>query len=294
MTTYIGSGPYCYASTVSMMMGGQWAPALIETLTGAAFGFQVVEGVPYFDPVGWDPDQGVDQALGLLGWSSERRTYSDAESAYADLVRLVARGPVFVGPIEMGLLAHQPGPDRPMGADHFLTVLAADHEGVLMHDPEGFPYAWLPAEVFVSAWGSPISYCHGRFPLRTGFHQNAAITEADAISALLPLAARWADQPANSLGLRAFGTEAAAGLEAGTNAVLTEFSLRLAARRRIDAAQALREYPRLAELLDRQARLLGRAQYVALRSRGGDLAALLNETADLHEAITRELRAAVS
>jgi hypothetical protein len=48
-------------------------PSAIEVLTGAPFGAQVVEGaLPYFDPLGWEPDLGLDQAVGLLGWSCRK------------------------------------------------------------------------------------------------------------------------------------------------------------------------------------------------------------------------------
>ncbi|WP_053207720.1 hypothetical protein [Jiangella muralis] len=252
MTAYVGSGPYCYASTLATVAGRGWPAAVVETLTGSAFGYQLYDGVPYFDPAGWDPDLGVDQALDLFGWTSERRTYDDGETAYRDLTALAADGPVFVGPLEMGLLLHQPGPDRPLGADHFVTVLAADAEGVLMHDPEGFPYAWLPKDAFIAAWASPIAYCVGRFPLRTAIRPVAAAGVEAALAASLPRAAVWAAAPENAAGLRDLAGRAAAGLDDEVTTVLADFSLRLAARRRVDAAQTLRPLDApLAGLLDR-------------------------------------------
>jgi hypothetical protein len=68
MTAYVGSGSYCYASTLATVAGRGWPPGMIETLTGSAFGFQTVEGVPYFDLVGWDP------VVGLTGAEMQGRT----------------------------------------------------------------------------------------------------------------------------------------------------------------------------------------------------------------------------
>lgn len=68
-------------------------------------------------------------------------------------------------------------------------MLAADAEGVLMHDLQGFPYAWLPRAAFVAAWGEPDRLQRGRFPLRTAIRPVAERETAAALAASLPLAA---------------------------------------------------------------------------------------------------------
>ena len=138
MSVYVGSGPYCYANTLSMVLDDGWRPGLVQTLTGSPFGFQMVGPLPLFDPAGWDPDTGLDQALTLLGWESDRETFPSAGEAFERLTKLTKDGPVFVGPLKMGLLLHQPGADRPIGADHFVAVLDAGPDGVTMHDPQGW------------------------------------------------------------------------------------------------------------------------------------------------------------
>ncbi|WP_459545676.1 hypothetical protein [Nocardia sp. X0981] len=290
MSAYIESGPYCYSSALSTAMGGAWSPSFLEVLTGSAFGFQIIGGVPYFDPAGWDPDRGVDQALALLGWESERLVFDNDVSAYAELMRLTATSPVFVGPLEMGLLLHQPGSDRPFGADHFVTVLAADADGVLMHDPQGFPYAWLPREAFLAAWAGPIEYCLGRFPLRTGFDKVADRSAAEVVHDLLPLAAAWARDLENSVALRDLAQRARAGLDRETATILGDFSLRVGARRRLDAAQELSD-PTISGLLDEQARALGKAQFAVVAGERRLLGDLLERTADLHDELAEALRA---
>lgn len=71
--SYIGSGPYCYANSLAMVLGpGAPHPSAIEVLTGSPFGLHVRSGLASFDPLGWDPDMGVDAALDLLGWACER------------------------------------------------------------------------------------------------------------------------------------------------------------------------------------------------------------------------------
>lgn len=118
-------------------------------------------------------------------------TFGSGEEAFRRLTVLCGSGPVFVGPLEMGLLLHQPGSDRPIGADHFVAVLDAGPGGVTVHDPQGHPYAWLSRDAFLAAWGSDtIGYGSGRFPLRTTFRRVTDRTEQDAVCDLLPLAHR--------------------------------------------------------------------------------------------------------
>ena len=299
MSVYVGSGPYCYANTLSMVVDNGWRPGLIETLTGSPFGFQMVGPLPLFDPAGWDPDSGLDQALSLLGWVSDRESFASADEALERLAALSMDGPVFVGPLEMGLLLHQPGSDRPIGADHFVAVLDAGPEGVTMHDPQGHPYAWLPLDSFVAAWGSDtIGYGTGRFPLRTNFREVAVRTQQDAVRDLLPLAHQWArgdhaPGEGHAVGLRDLADRAEVGLGLPALPVLQNFSLRLGARRRADAARELAAWPEIAGVLDAQARALGRAQFAAIREDSAVLAATFRKVADLHDALVDALGSAV-
>lgn len=295
MTGYLGSSPYCYANALCMSAGAGWSPSLVETLTGSAFGVQMLGPVALFDPVGWDPDAGVDQALELLGWTGERETFDDAAAAMARLGELCRSGPVFVGPLEMGLLSHRPGCDRPIGADHFVTVLSCEGGAVMMHDPQGHPYARLPQAEFASAWGSEtLGYGQGRFPLRAGLRPLTPHSAEEALAALISRAHRWADasndgEEGNAAALRALAAQCRTGAEQATLSVLATFSLRLGARRRADAALALAAWPDVAGVLDRQARVLGGAQLPAVRSDGGALADAFETMADLHAALVTAL-----
>ena len=55
MRPYIGSGPYCYANSVAMMLGpAAPTPSVIEVLTGSPFGFQLLGGqLPLFSTTSW-------------------------------------------------------------------------------------------------------------------------------------------------------------------------------------------------------------------------------------------------
>lgn len=300
---YIGSGPYCYANALALQIGAEMpSVGTLETLTGSPFGFQLIAGqVPLFDPYGWDPDVGLDQALQLLGWTSERMTFDSPGAALEGLRETCEDGPVFIGPLEMGLLLHQPRASGPVGADHFVTVVGIDAENVTFHDPEGYPWSQLPHQVFLDAWkGDSVAYAHGDWPLRTNFRRHHVVDEADALRALLPEAATWArgraiPMPPGSLagaeGLRYLADLAEAGLPENMRQMLISFSIRLGSRRRSDAAVALNSIGEhdIANILQEQAKAIGAAQFLLIADQRAKLAQAFRESADLHEQLVAKL-----
>ncbi|RBO82937.1 hypothetical protein [Nocardia puris] len=69
----------------------------------------------------------------------------------------------------MSLLTYRPGRPAPIGADHYVVVLEAGPRTVLLHDPQGHPFATIPAEDFLTAWRAddiayspPLSSCAPR------------------------------------------------------------------------------------------------------------------------------------
>lgn len=173
---YIGAVPYCYSNSFSMMFGRD-APdtAVIEFATGSPFGMQLVGGtLPFFDPYGWTPEAGFDGALEAMGWISASENGGTPQEALDRLKAALAEGPVWVGPVEMGWLRHQPGKDGPMAADHYIVVLAVENGRVKMHDPEGTPLRVLATRRFHGrlAGGNPgprpALYDADWFPARAG------------------------------------------------------------------------------------------------------------------------------
>ncbi|MDH6195390.1 hypothetical protein M2272_002030 [Mycobacterium frederiksbergense] len=288
---YIGSGPYCYANSLAMMLG-QHSPALLEFATGSAFGMQVDNAdLPFFDPCGWTPEIGVDTALRAVGWQATTHSGGDEESALARLTDALETAPVFVGPVEMGYLGYQPGAAGPIGADHYLVVLAADEHGVEVHDPQGYPYATLPLDAFVVAWrAASISYGEP-FSMRTNFQQVCSVDEEEIISAGISTALRWLGdrgQPDISQGGRRNAAAAeylARSIETGCSDDLRDhlihFALRVGARRAADASAILSRagFLEAAHIMREQARAIGSLQYLLMAGQWRDAAARLRELA---------------
>ncbi|WP_329286855.1 hypothetical protein [Streptomyces sp. NBC_00691] len=307
MLGYIGSGPYCYTNSLSMMLGGESpTTAVIETLTGSPFGAQLIGGsLPLFDPYGWDPETGLDAAIALLGWTCERSDGGTPAEALDRLRTACSRGPVLVGPVDMGLLLYQPGTPNADGGDHYVVVLAADQDTVELHDPHGHPYAMLPAQAFLSAWEArAVSYTDAPFVLRAGFARHVRITPAVALRQSLPQAERWLagrelPMPPGSLGgtaaVEALADLVARGTPPGIRTLLTAFGVRVGARRLNDAATCLQELglSHAASIAQRQARILGGLQYPLVRGDDATAAAQLRHLAPLYAQLHTALATAL-
>lgn len=303
--TYVGSGPYCYANSLAMILGEE-APAtsVIEVLTGSPYGMQLISGrLPLFDPFGWDPGQGLDAAIELLGWSCERAGGGTAEEAVERLRRACEQGPVLAGPLEMGLLPYQPGSGEAVGADHFVVVLAVDGDTVLLHDPQGYPYATLPVAAFVESWrGELISYVERPFAMRSAFVRQERVRPAEALRRSLPGGLAWlagrTDLPVapGTLGQAAAAERTAElvgeGLDPEVRSLMQAFGVRVGARRLTDLAACLRSLglPEGAAVADEQARIVGGLQQPLVAGDDAALAAGLRKLAPTYE----RLRAALA
>lgn len=269
---YIGSGPYCYANSLAMVLGRNAPePSAIEVLTGSPFGVHLMGGVlPFFDPAGWDPGIGIDAALERLAWTCDRTGGGDATAAIERLRGSAEAGPVLVGPVEMGLLSHQPGSGIAIGADHYVVVLEVDGDVVCFHDPHGHPFATLPVEDFAAAWrAESIGYASEPFVARAGFERASQVDVPAALRSSLPAARRWAsaegtdDAPAGAAAIEALAELIDAGLEPWQRGHLVHFAVRVGARRLADAATWLSVIGCVdaASVASRQARLLGALQH---------------------------------
>ncbi|HZM77114.1 MAG TPA: hypothetical protein VFC19_15380 [Candidatus Limnocylindrales bacterium] len=301
--SYVGNGPYCYSNSLAMLLGVQSPPtAVIEVATGGPFGMQLIGGkLPFFDAYGWNPELGFDRALAAIGWSSTVSQGGEAAEALARLTVAVSKDKVFAGPIEMGYLRHQPEMTGPIGADHYVVVLDVDDERVLVHDPQGYPYAEVPVDDFMTAWRAETLSYGNPYTMRTDFVKVADIKPADAIRSIIPDAISWLSMrtdeqmPPGSLGNGEAAERTAQMVKAGAGHGLREhliyFAIRVGARRLSDAADCLRlaGYEQAAAIAATQARLVGSMQRPMVT---GDLpraAAALRELAPTYDRLRSAL-----
>lgn len=300
---YVGSGPYCYANSFAMMFGTA-APstAVIEFATASPFGMQLVGGdMPFFDPYGWTPEAGFETALDLLGWSSQRESGGSADEALARLEAALREGPVWVGPVEMGHLSHQPGMTGAIGADHYVVVLAVSEERVLMHDPQGYPYASLALADFMAAWRAETVDYGEPYTMRTQFRRERAVDEVATIRAVVPHGRRWlsmaaaSDVSPGSLGngeaALALAERLERGLDEDLRGHLVHFAVRVGARRAADGATCLARagHDDAADIMDAQARLIGGLQQPLVAGDGRAAAGILRTLAPTYEQLLAAL-----
>ena len=300
---YVGSGPYCYANSFAMLLGER-APstAVIEVATGGPFGMQLIGGTTvFFDAYGWNPELGFDQALEAIGWTSTVSKGGDADEALDRLTEEVATGPVWVGPVEMGHLHHQPEMTAPIGADHFVVALDVDDEWVLVHDPHGYPYAEVPIGDFMAAWRAETVDYGDPYTMRTGFRRVAEISAPDAIRSIIPTAIERlsmrtdVDMPPGSLGNGEAAERVAEMVEDGAGDGLRNhliyFAIRVGARRLSDTADCLllAGYTDAARIAANQARLVGSLQHPMVTRRYPVAAAALRELAPTYDQLREAL-----
>ena len=292
---YIGSGPYCYANSLAMVLGADAPPpSAIEVLTGSPFGFHLGGGLAWFDPFGWDPGLGFDVAIDLLGWTCER-VWGGAAAAAVERLR-ATDGPVFVGPVEFGLLRHHPGSGVVLDSDHFMVVTAVTDGVVHFHDPHGFPYATLPVDEFAAAWESvTFEYPAEPFTMRSGFRRVRDVPVTEALRASLPTARRLLspDGESSAAAVERFAGLVAAGLSSHHEGHLVHFAVRVGARRVADAAVWLAHLglDGAAAVAERQARLVGGLQYPLVRGDRQQVIELLTRLAPTYAELDAALAA---
>ncbi|MGI8449303.1 MAG: hypothetical protein ACR2MP_19415 [Streptosporangiaceae bacterium] len=304
---YIGSGPYCYANSLAMILGSESPdPSAIEVLTGSPFGIWLLDGaLPFFDPPGWDPGTGLDAAIDLLGWTCELSSGGSPAEAIERLQAAAAAGPVLAGPVEFGLLLHHPGSGTAIGSDHFVVVTAVEQDMVRFHDPHGHPHATLPASDFAAAWSAEtIGYHPGPYTMRTSFRAVSHVDLPTALQRSLPAAVRWlttgqvatSGTLAGAAACQHLADLAGAGLEPWQRDHLGYFAIRVGARRLADAATWLTciGATTAAEIADGQARLVGALQYPLVTDDRTATTGILRQLAPTYEHLRTALAAHIN
>jgi hypothetical protein len=299
MLPYTGSSAYCYANSLHMALYGAGmppnrlpSPGMLECLTTMPFGFLAFDHgthkMLFPNNPEADPDRGLGLALGFLGWACDEDHGGDPDLAIERLRRAVAEGPVLVGPLDMGHLDYIPGHQDAAGIDHFAVVISMDSEQVILHDPEGYPFATLPIASFLTAWRAEHIDYGRKLMMRSRFRQVDDPDTKQVIEHALPVIRRGIQASMN--GPVTFGGQAA--LLLAINDLHSEspqsvgnlpfFVLPLGARRSMDGSIFLREagLDRAADLMARRAMLLGEAQISAVRKAWPEVAVIFERIAE--------------
>lgn len=165
---YIGNGHYCYSNSTAMFLssiGENVSPQLVEILTGVGLGAMIEnEKNLYFSMR--DPDDGINYALNILGFTAEEHQQaSDLDDPFPLLKQQIKQNPVILGPLDMGELTYHPNHKNLNGSDHYVLGYQMDNENIYVQDPAGFPFVPLSLDQFKKAWMAE------RIPYRKGINK---------------------------------------------------------------------------------------------------------------------------
>lgn len=289
---YVGDGHYCFADCLSMVVGAASpGSSSIEVLSGSPFGMCIINNLPYFGAAGWSPEQGINQALNLLGWTGERIS-GYADTAVSHLRRASSAQPVLAGPFEMGLLPYHPGLGQPIGVDHYILVVGMDGDTVVLHDPRGYPFAAVPLDALLPAWRTDSIFVPVEpYALRTRFRRVREFDLPAALRGCLRVAAQQLDGEQARVAVGRLAEMVAAGVNTTQWYHLVDYEVCVGARRLCDASVLLNGIgcAAVAKVLDYQARLVGSLQYPMVKNDKETALAILRQLAPTYEQLHQEI-----
>ena len=295
-----GNGPYCYSNTASMLLssiGEQVSPQDMEAYTCVGLGafWLPKEKLLFFSSMSNPPDLGITRALHLLGFSFEEKMTSDpGKPPFEQLRSDLSSSSAVLGPLDMGYLTHNPLHKRMMGADHFVLAYRFEKDGVLIHDPEGFPSVLLPFRQLELAWrADSIPYRRGHYrywtrprrvrrPSQDELYDSTLKSFKEVYSEAENLAAKQ-NWTIDAKAITTLSKHLKQGKVSPTErGFMVFFSLKLGARRALDFASFFgSKNPELARMKERQAELFGAAQTFAVQKKWTKVADSLEHLAQV-------------
>lgn len=297
-----GNGPYCYSNTASMLLstiGEQVSPQEMEAFTGVGLGafWLPDEKLLFFSGISNPPDLGITRALRLLGFGFEEKVSDNAGVPPLEQLRSdLSDSAALLGPLDMGYLTHNPLHKRMEGADHFVLAYRFEKDGVLIHDPEGFPSVLLPFRQLELAWkAEKIGYRRGFYrywtrprrisrPSREELYNATVKSFKEVYSESQALSAKrdWVidEQAINTLAKHVKNGK----VSPSERGFMVFFSFKLGARRALDFASFFgSRQPKLTSLKEKQAELFGSMQPLAVQRKWSRVADLLESLAEVEK-----------
>ena len=300
MIPFRGNGPYCYSNAASMLLstiGEQVSPQEMEAYTGVGLGafWLPQEKSLFFSGLSNPPDLGITRALRVLGFGFEEKESDSGEKPPLEQLRSdLSSSTALLGPLDMGYLTHNPLHKRMNGADHFVLAYRFEKDGVLIHDPEGFPSVILPFRQLELAWKAEnIGYRRGfyrywthprrvRHPSRDELYNETMKSFKEVYSESQALSAKrgWPidDQAINTLAKHVKSGK----VSPAERGFMVFFSFKLGARRALDFSSFFQYRDAdLARLKEKQAELFGSMQTLAVQRKWGRVADSLEHLAEV-------------
>jgi hypothetical protein len=271
---------------------------ILECMTGMPFGtlFMKLDTPLFFTShANINPHIGLSRALSILQWSCTLWQDDNAESALDALNEALGKGPVLLGPLDLGLLPYDPHHESKSGGDHFIVLLKLEGNLVQVHDPQSYPFAVLPLDDLMRAWyAGNLGYAENAYSMRFGFQevQEASISEMlkDTLASAVELIHATPSGPifyGGSAALRMAADVVRSGPSEAFRGMLVYAAFPLGSRRCLDAARFLSKVEQwdAAKCMGEKAELFGRAQYYATTGDWKRTANFFERLADLEDSL---------
>lgn len=295
---YIGKAEYCYSNSAAMLLsfiGENVKPEQIEVSAGIGLGAFLIQhtNLLLFSPLAVAPDVGLTKSLHILGFEFEERSFNQEEPPLEELRKVLETSPVLIGPLDMGYLPYQKHSEPPYGADHFVLVYGMDDEKVYLHDPYGYPNAYLTFEQLKPTWKAEnISYKLGSYhwwhsPKRVRKPSDKEIYEQTL--EFFKFIYRESNETGqrdkrviNEVAIRTVADKLQNNeLNEGEIQMLTDFSLPIAAKRANDYAGFFKPYnTELSSMKEQLAELAGHVHTLIMNKDNSKAAEILKELAE--------------
>ena len=295
MSMYFGDVSLCYTNSLAMALdsfGFDVRPERLEALMVMGNGASIMKDDPHHPIVFFDngmPDASISNCLRMLGFTWEdffvEEPVADLAEVRDRLTRMLEKGPVVAGPLDMGLLTYNPNYQGLGGVDHFVCVLGLDGGRVHLHDPAGFPYMSMDFDDFAKAWEArAISYRRGSFSMWGGFTR-VREPEGEEVYREVSSIMRKRYEAGEAGVIRSYAEAIRHnGMSPQQKGIHQYFSFRLAAARSLYAARFLADHdPERAQIKERIASLFGQAHLHNLTEDNLALADTLGRIAELDD-----------
>ena len=181
MQIYFGDVSLCYTYSLAMALhsyGYDVRPEILEAIMVMGNGASIVKEDEKHPLVFFDngmPDSSISHSLNILGFTYDEYYIKDSNdvdllSIRKMLSKFLLRGPVVLGPLDMGYLTYNPNHIHLYGVDHFVSVYDLDDDFIYFHDPAGFACMKMSFSEFSKAWEAKnIDYKRGSFSMWGNF-----------------------------------------------------------------------------------------------------------------------------
>ena len=294
MQMYFGDVSLCYSYSLIMALDGygyDFKADFLEAIMVMGNGASIVKEDDQHPLVFFDngmPDLSISHSLKILGFDYEDfylkdGTEVDLEGIKGKLETFLSKGPVVLGPLDMGHLTYNPNHTMLYGVDHFVTVYAVDGQYLYLHDPAGFACMKVAFNGILEAWkAEAIGYKRGAYSMWGNFRKVKSPSQTQIYQETARIMrTRYLDGQSNVLECYAKSI-AENGLNTEQKQLHQYFSFKLAAVRNLYLSRFLKDHePEGARLKEELASLFGQAHLSCLKEDYQELSRLLYQIAEV-------------